>query len=165
MIESIYYNYKIYISNNKILVLGTYVMPLSIKLPAKEKIIINGAVIENAGDATTIILHNKVDLLRRKEVMTEAEATTPAKRVYYTCQCAYLFDDQREEYLKILLDFVHDYATAAPSSADICQEIQKLITEERYYTALKRSQKLIQHEAQRLESVGYNPVTGQFQAD
>ena len=56
-------------------------MPLRIKLPAKEKIIINGAVIENAGEATTIILHNRVDILRRTEVWTEQDALTPARRV------------------------------------------------------------------------------------
>ena len=60
-------------------------MPLSIKLPSKEKVIINGAVIENTGDSTTIVLHNRVDLLRRKEVMAEEQATTPAKRIYYAC--------------------------------------------------------------------------------
>ena len=52
-------------------------MPLRIKLPSKERIIINGAVLENAGEATTIILHNHADILRRKEVMSEADAKVP----------------------------------------------------------------------------------------
>ena len=137
-------------------------MPLSIKLPAKEKVIINGAVIENTGEATTIVLHNRADILRRKEVMRESEATTPAKRIYYACQCAYLFEDQREKYLPLMRDFLKDYIDAAPSAKDIHDEINGLLDEERYYSALKRVQKLMKHEAERLKSVGVNPVTGEF---
>ncbi len=73
-------------------------MPLRIKLPSKERIIINGAVLENAGEATTIILHNHADILRRKAVMREADAQSPARRVYYALQCAYMFDVERSRY-------------------------------------------------------------------
>ncbi len=138
-------------------------MPLSIKLPAKEKIIINGAVIENSGESTTIILHNKADIMRRKEVMKEEQATTPGKRIYYTCQCAYLFEDKRAEYLEFFNRFLDEYQNAAPSSAEICDNIRELIRQEKYYSALKKTQKIIEHEAERLLSVGVNPDTGEFQ--
>lgn len=129
-------------------------MPLRIKLPSKEKIIINGAVVENGGEATTIILHNRVDILRRKEVMSENEATTPARRVYYSLQCAYLFDTDRAQYLDLYRQFEQDYMQAAPSAAEILAEIRALVAGERYYDALRKTQDLIDHETERLQSVG-----------
>ena len=128
-------------------------MPLRIKLPSKEKIIINGAVIENAGEATTIILHNRVDILRRKEVMSEAEANSPARRVYYALQCAYLFDSDRPRYLDLYRQFAKDYVEAAPSAAAILDEVNGLVASERYYDALRRTQDLMDHETERLASV------------
>lgn len=129
-------------------------MPLRIKLPAKEKIIINGAVIENAGEATTIILHNRVDILRRKEVMTESEASTPARRVYYALQCAYLFDGERDLYLDHFRQFARDYQDAAPSASGLIAALTELVDAERYYDALRKTQELIDHEAERLAAVG-----------
>lgn len=128
-------------------------MPLRIKLPSKEKIIINGAVIENAGEATTIILHNRVDILRRKEVMSEAEANSPARRVYYALQCAYLFDPDRPRYLDLYRQFAKDYGEAAPSAGAILEEVDGLVAAERYYDALRKTQDLMDHETERLESV------------
>lgn len=132
-------------------------MPLRIKLPAKEKIIINGAVIENAGEATTIVLHNRVDILRRKEVMSERDAITPARRVYYTLQCAYLFEEERERYLTLFTQFAADYAEAAPSAAPILDTLKASVAAEHFYEALRETQKLIVHENERLEAVGVLP--------
>ena len=132
-------------------------MPLRIKLPAKEKIIINGAVLEHAGEATTIVLHNRVDILRRKEVMAEKDAITPARRVYYTLQCAYLFEEERAGYLKLFDQFATDYAEAAPSAASILEAVRACVAAEHFYEALRETQKLIAHENERLEAVGVLP--------
>ena len=137
-------------------------MPLSIKLPSKDKVIINGAVIENTGDSTTIMLHNKADLLRRKEVMSEEQATTPARRIYYACQCAYLFEDNRNDYLEVANNFLDEYLQAALSASEIIQAVRDNLTSEKYYVALRKTNLLIEHESERLESVGVNPQTGKF---
>lgn len=128
-------------------------MPLRIKLPSKEKLIINGAVIENSGEATTIILHNRVDILRRKEVMSEEEANSPARRVYYSLQCAYLFDNDRPRYLDLYRQFSSDYREAAPSADVILAEVDALVDAEKFYDALRKTQELMDHEADRLEAV------------
>ncbi len=129
-------------------------MPLRIKLPSKEKIIINGAVIENAGEATTIILHNKVDILRRKEVMKEEDALTPSRRIYYTLQSAYLFKDERDKYLDIAFNFIKEYEEAAPSASEYCDIIKGFIADDNFYDALRKTSELITHEAERLKGVG-----------
>ena len=132
-------------------------MPLRIKLPSHDRIIINGAVLENAGDATTLIVHNRVDILRRKEVMAEGEATTPARRIYYSLQCAYMFDEERSRYITHALEFMKQYRDAAPSSANIIAEIAEEIEEGRLYGALKATNGLIDHENERLSVAGFVP--------
>lgn len=132
-------------------------MPLRIKLPPKDKIIINGAVIENAGDSTTIVLHNKADILRRKEVMSEDDAITPARRIYYAFQCAYLFKDDRAQYLARGQEFLEDYLAAAPSAKELGEEIKGFIAEERFYEVLRATLKLVEHETERLIEVGAIP--------
>ena len=66
-------------------------MPLSIDFKAGDKIIINGAVIENLGSNSTISIHNEAAILRGKEVLSAEDSTTPASRIYFTLQCAYIF--------------------------------------------------------------------------
>lgn len=139
-------------------------MPLRIKLPSKEKIIINGAVIENAGEATTIILHNRVDILRRKEVMSESEANSPARRVYYALQCAYLFDADRQKYLELFETLIADYLSAAPSAGPLAAEIRRHVESERYYEALRSTQKLVEHETERFRQVGALPGAAEAEA-
>ncbi|MTI10565.1 flagellar biosynthesis repressor FlbT [Curvivirga aplysinae] len=129
-------------------------MPLRIKLPTNEKVIINGAVLENAGDATTMIIHNKVDILRRKEVMNEADAVSPARRVYYALQCAYLFESDRNEYLTLANGLISEYVEAAPSAKEIVDSIEGKLRDEKYYDALKNTLDLIDHETARLVQIG-----------
>ena len=132
-------------------------MPLRIKLPSKERIIINGAVLENAGEATTIILHNHADILRRKEVMSEADAQSPARRVYYALQCAYMFEDERVRYRQMALELLNQYENAAPSGAPITEKIRAEIEKDRLYNALRNTHDLIEHEVERMRSLGLWP--------
>jgi flagellar protein FlbT len=132
-------------------------MPLRIKLPSKERIIINGAVLENAGEATTIILHNHADILRRKEVMSQADAQSPARRVYYALQCAYMFEDERPRYQQMAQELLNQYASAAPSSETIIKKVQDEVKAGRLYNALRDSHSLIEHETERFESLGLWP--------
>ncbi len=134
-------------------------MPLRIKLPAKERIIVNGAVLENAGEATTIVLHNRADVLRRKEVLSEQEANTPARRVYYALQCAYMFDEERPRYAQHARALMQQYREAAPSAGPIVERIGALIDEDKLYNALRATQDLIDHEGERLEAVGAGAPT------
>lgn len=133
-------------------------MPLRIKLPSKERIIINGAVLENAGEATTIVLHNRADILRRKEVMSEEDAMSPARRVYYALQCAYMFEDERPRYQQVATEFLKQYENAAPSAGDIIGKIRDEIEKGRLYNALRATHDLIDHETERFKSLGIWPA-------
>ena len=125
-------------------------MPLRIKLPVGERIVVNGAVIESANDSASLVFHNKVDILRRKEIMSEAEANTPARRMYYNIQCAYLFKDDRAKFIDNYCLLRDQYLEAAPSAAPLCLEADEAIAEESFYESIRILQRLMEHEDERL---------------
>jgi len=127
-------------------------MPLKIEFKSGDKLIINGAVVENVGSNTKILIHNESAVLREKEVLSSHNTKTPAARVYYALQCAYIFPQQREKYLGLFRSFLHDYITACPSATPLADAIFKEVEDGRIYKALKESQRLIVHEGEILST-------------
>ncbi len=123
-------------------------MPLSIPLPAGAKIIINGAVIENSGSANiSLTVHNKANILRDKDVLTQTEANTPAKEIYHAIQNAYLFDANRGEWETIGDALMDRFQITWPASAPIVAHLRELIADDKLYNALRASRRLIALEA------------------
>ena len=123
-------------------------MPLILELKPGDKIIVNGAVLENAGGNTRLSLHNEAALLRQKEVLAEEDASTPAARVYFNLQCAYVFPQHRDDYLKIFHRYLGDFVTAVPGAKPIGDKIAGFVENGQYYKGLKEAQKLIQRESE-----------------
>ena len=129
-------------------------MPLKVQLRKGQKIIINGAVLENiASHNVSLLVMNDAAILRDSDILTAEEAVTPASRVYYELQCSYLFPQERGKHLQQFEEFMADYLEAAPSSLPVALEIQQMIAAGEYYSALKASQKLIEHERKVLTHV------------
>jgi flagellar protein FlbT len=119
-------------------------MPLSIPLPAGAKIIINGAVIENSGSANiTLAVHNKANILRDKDVLTQAEADTPAKEIYHSIQNAYLFENNRQEWLDLANLLMEQFALTWPAALPTVQHLSELMADDKLYNALRASRRLI----------------------
>lgn len=128
-------------------------MSLIIDLKAGEKVIINGAVIENAGQATKLRVLNQSNILKQKEIMPDSAVTTPASRVYFYLQCAYIFPHQRDHYAGHFIESLKQYVSAAPSSGDISDEILAEFGAGNDYKALKSARKLLKHEGMLLDLV------------
>lgn len=128
-------------------------MPLSIDFKAGDKIIINGAVIENLGSNSKISVHNQAAILRGKEVLSAEDSTTPASRIYFALQCAYIFPQNLEEYIDAYQKLLDEYVEACPSASEIAEEVRRLTDNGQLYKALKTAQKLIQHEAEIIGSL------------
>ncbi len=128
-------------------------MPLLIDIKPGDKVIINGAVIENAGSSTKLFVHNQAAILRGKEVLSEEDCGTPAARAYFALQCAYIFTDKHADYLAKFDKLLDDYLAAAPSGKPIGEQIRKEIKDDKLYRALKAAQKLIAHEGEILQSM------------
>ena len=110
--------------------------------------IINGAVVENVGTNAKFVVHNESAILREKEVLTDEDTATPASRVYYSLQCAYVFPQQKEEHLARFREFLSDFIKACPSTGEVADEIMENVDEGKFYKGLKLTQKLINHESQ-----------------
>ena len=92
-------------------------MPLTIDFKAGDKIIINGAVIENLGSNSKLSVHNQAAILRGKEILSEEDSKTPASRVYFALQCAYIFPQAQAEYVASFEAFLNEYLVACPSAS------------------------------------------------
>ncbi len=127
-------------------------MPLMIDLKPGERIIINGAVLENASGNTKLRIHNESNILRQKEILTAEDAVTPAARVYYCVQCSYIFPEKREHFLGMYQNMLDDYVNACPSASELAAQLRAEMDGGHYYKGLKLARKLLQHEATVLNS-------------
>ncbi len=128
-------------------------MPLKLDFKSGDKLVINGAVLENIGANAKILVHNESAILREKEILSVADTSTPASRVYFALQCAYMFPHKKGEYLGLFADFLKEFVNACPSTRPIADEIEKLVAEDKIYKALKQTQKLVAHQAKVLKSL------------
>jgi len=128
-------------------------VPLKLDLKSGDKLVINGAVVENVGPNAKLLVHNESKILREKEILSVADTSTPAARVYFALQCAYMFPQKEQEYLLLFRQFLREYVAACPSAASIGEEMVRNIEDGGLYRALKSTQKLIQHEATILKSL------------
>lgn len=129
-------------------------MPLKLQLKKGQKIIINGAVLENVGAHTaSLLVKNDAAIMRDTDILTFEEANTPASRVYYSVQCIYLFPNEKDGHLENFKNLLDSYCAAAPSSQPICDRIRRLVDQGLHYQALKMAQDLIAHEKQVLAYV------------
>ena len=128
-------------------------MPLLIKLAPGEKIVINGVVVENGGDHTTLRILNQANVLRGKDILTFDEANTPARRIYYALQCVYLFPNDQEQYLDSARAFLDDFVKAVPSSGPLINDIANHLNRNDPYQMLKVAKKLVEYEKRILDNV------------
>jgi len=129
-------------------------MPLKIELKAKDKLVVNGAVFENVGANATLLFHNNSAILREKEILSDEDASTPASRVYFALQCAYMFPEKKQHYIDLFHGFLQDYIDACPSAGPIQDEINDAVEKGNIYKALRKTHKLIIHEQEVFEGLG-----------
>jgi flagellar protein FlbT len=133
-------------------------MPLTINLKPKERLIVNGVVIENSSAPSRILIHNTAALLREKDILTEEQATTPARRIYFAIQCEYLFPGKESLFLPIIYEFLRQFAEAAPSAIALVREIGQFVDAGEWYRALKSARQLIAREQEILNDYADSPL-------
>jgi flagellar biosynthesis repressor protein FlbT len=127
-------------------------MALKLSLKANERIIAGGAVLRNAtGKTVDLVVENEVPLLREKEILSEANADTPCKRVYFVIQLMYIDGQNIAKYQKLYWELARDVLNAAPSTTGMFKQISEAIYSGKYYQALKETRKLIQYETKAMD--------------
>jgi flagellar biosynthesis regulator FlbT len=74
-------------------------MSLLIRLRPKEKLVVNGAVLQNESDrhGLTLVALNRINYMREREIVLPEHAITPLLKVIYWLQLAYIEPETREE--------------------------------------------------------------------
>ena len=128
-------------------------MALKIALKPHERIVIAGAVISNGEKRSDLIIENQVPILREKDLMSEAEADTPCRRIYFVIQMMYFDLENIKEHHKTYWRLVDEVVSAAPSMSVFVDRISECLVSSNYYQALRRARELIDYEKEVLNSV------------
>ncbi len=121
-------------------------MALKITLKPEERVIIGGAVITNGKRGCDLMIETHVPILRQKDIMSENEADTPCKRIYFIVQLMYVDPANMTLHQNTYWDLVKDVVAAAPSTVEKFDHISRLILDGQYYKALKSTRDLIDYE-------------------
>jgi flagellar protein FlbT len=120
-------------------------MPLSINLKPRERLVLNGVIVENSGPAARILIHNEAVLLRARDMITEESACTPARRLYYALQCLYLSPDRGGELSRVTAALAACEA-AGPDWTAALAEIRGHVASGDFYRGLRAAKPLLRRE-------------------
>jgi len=126
-------------------------MSLKLKLKPKEKVIIGGAVLINGGSHAEFSVENRVPILRSKDIMTEEQADSHCKKIYFLLQLMYIEQKRSQEHYNMYLKLVKELISAAPSMVSMLYEVSESLLEDDFYKALKRAKKLIAYESEAMD--------------
>ena len=122
---------------------------LVLKLGPRERVLINGAVIENGDRRSRLsIVTPNANILRLRDAIHPEEAKTPVRRVCYTAQLLLTGDADPEESRQNLLRRIEELSRVlidTDSRALLTQATEALLTEQ-YYKCLKALRALIPRE-------------------
>ena len=128
-------------------------MPLKITLKPNERMIVGGAVITNGNTRCDLLIENKVSILRQKDIMSEKDADSPCRKIYFTIQLMYIDEENLIEHHNTYWKLVQDIVKAAPSMLALIDQISEHILNNKYYQALKLARKLIDYEQEIIDHV------------
>lgn len=127
-------------------------MALKVELKPHERIVIGGAVVRNGDTRCRFVIEGTVPIMRERDIMTTAEANSPAKRIYFVLQLMYLDRDigpHREAFMNLIEEFM----TAAPSAWPHLNIITRHVLDGDAYKAIKATRALIDYEQELLSHV------------
>lgn len=122
---------------------------LVLKLGPKERVLVNGAVIENGDRRSRLsILTPNANILRLRDAIRPDEVTTPVRRVCYIAQLVLSGDASVEEGRQQLLSGVEQLSQALtdPDSRQQLSDATDAFLEGEFYRGLKRLRSLLPRE-------------------
>ncbi len=145
-------------------------MALKLSLKPGEKFVVNGAVIANGDRRSTVVVQNKVAILREKDILQAEDVNTPARRIYFPIMLMYLDESSSKKYYEEFVTRMTEFMSVIENPAVVaqCVEISALVMNREYYKALMVCKKLFDFEQERLsyvtESVSASPEANRVAA-
>lgn len=130
-------------------------MALKLSLKPGEKFVVNGAVIANGDRRSSLVIQNKVSILREKDILRQEDATTPVRRIYFPIMLCYLDPDNRAKYLEEFMLRMSEFMSVVEDADAKARsvEISTDVMNQNYYRALMSCKKLFAYEKERLAHV------------
>jgi flagellar protein FlbT len=129
-------------------------MALKITLKPNEKMILGGTVVVNGSSMSSdLIIEYKIPILRQKDILSEKDANSPSKRIYFAIQLMYIDEENRNIHQNIYLKLAKELVQAAPSKIGLIDRISEYILSDKYYPALKLAKELMAYEEEALNCV------------
>lgn len=130
-------------------------MALRISLGQGEKLVVNGAIL-CASVPTDLLIEGSVALLREREIMAEAEAVTPARRLYYHVMTAYLVGAGDDAHYLAILAAMKEIARSlqCDKARAACARLARRVAGGDYFPALSDCRLLIRLEQDALIDAG-----------
>ena len=142
---------------------------LILELHAGEAMIVNGASLRFR-TRTRIELTTHARFLFGKQIMTPDQADSPARRIYFALQLAYIgTDEERVRGMAQVRTTIADFSAATTSTLarEILDRVLSLVEADQCYAALKLTRRIIRHEdtvlgrdtEDALDEIGHRPRT------
>ena len=125
-------------------------MSLKLEIKPNEQIILGDCIVTNRGPRTRLVIKGTVPILREKDIMTPAQATSPAKRIYLAVQRMYT-SKRPEEHRRLCFRLLREALQAMPQASQLVESINNRILTGDLYKALKAARKLIAYEKELLD--------------
>ncbi len=121
---------------------------LVLELHAGEAIIVNGASFRFR-TRSRIELTTRARFLFGKQIMAPEQADSPARRIYFALQLAYIgTDEERDRGLKQARAAIAEFRAATTSvlAREVLDRMLAAVEADECYTALKLARRIIRHE-------------------
>lgn len=122
---------------------------LVLKLSPKERVLINGAVIENGDRRSRLsIVTPNANILRLRDAIHPEEVTTPVRRVCYIAQLALSGDvEKKDAHLQILRGVEQlSQVLTDHDSRELLNQATEAVMDEQFYQTLKALRGLLPRE-------------------
>jgi len=122
---------------------------LVLKLGPKERVLINGAVIENGERRASLVVQTpKANILRLRDAIHPEEATTPVRRVCYNAQLVLSGDSDPEAVRPRLLRQIEELSQVLrdPDSRALLARATQDLLDDQHYQCLKALRALLPRE-------------------
>ena len=130
---------------------------LVLKLAPNERVLINGAVIENGERRTRLSIKTpNANILRLKDAIHPDEATTPVRRVCYVAQLVLSGDANPDDARRQLLTGIEQLSQVFrdSDSRSLLQSATEAVVDSQFYQALKALRGLLPREDRLLAQAG-----------
>jgi len=119
---------------------------LVLKLGPKERVLVNGAVIENGDRRSKLsILTPNANILRLRDAINPNDATTPVRKVCYIAQLILSGDADPHEGRRQLLDGLDQLEIILTDSESVqtLTEVREALEKDEFYRGLKKLRTLL----------------------